>query len=272
MSLETVIATAEFVLRRSRAPDYELENQALHRLAALFSHAPGEVLQQLVDSALDLCDAESSGISLAETQSDGSSVFRWIATAGRYQKYAGGTTPRNHSPCGITVDRASVQLVRRPERYFEYLRAEDPAESICEGLLVPWYVDASCYGTIWVITHREDRHFDGEDLRRMSSLADFAAAAIRHSSAEGEVHVLLRLSAAQEVSNQLAHRINNPLQGLSNLLSLIDLQPARAKELITDAQVQLGRVTGLVQEILMTSSRRGPKGARKLPASSRRLG
>jgi PAS domain S-box-containing protein len=46
-----------------------------------------------------------------------------------------------------------------------------------EGLLIPFYVYGEAMGTIWVVSHDESCRFDGEDLRVMTNLGVFAAAA-----------------------------------------------------------------------------------------------
>jgi hypothetical protein len=66
-------------------------------------------------------------------------------------------------------------LCQRPERDFPYLGEVSPL--LEEGLLIPFYVDGEAVGTIWVISHNESRRFDAEDLRVMTNLATFAAAA-----------------------------------------------------------------------------------------------
>jgi PAS domain-containing protein len=46
-----------------------------------------------------------------------------------------------------------------------------------EGLLIPFYVNGEAMGTIWVVSHDESCRFDAEDLRVMTNLGVFAAAA-----------------------------------------------------------------------------------------------
>jgi signal transduction histidine kinase len=46
-----------------------------------------------------------------------------------------------------------------------------------EGLLIPFYVGGQAVGTIWILAHEPSRKYDSEDLRVMTNLAHFAAAA-----------------------------------------------------------------------------------------------
>jgi GAF domain-containing protein len=60
-----------------------------------------------------------------------------------------------------------------PERFFPALKIEPP---IVEALLVPFHLQDQPIGTVWVVTHTDDRKFDQEDERIIKTLANFAAA------------------------------------------------------------------------------------------------
>lgn len=170
--LASVITTHELSRRPTRPPDYASENRALVALAGALSRSPGDVLQTLAETALGLCRAQSAGLSLLD---EGQKRFRWCATAGQWASHLGGGTPREFGPCGTVLDRDAAMLFSRPERHYAYLASVTP--SIEEALLVPFHVDGQSVGTIWVIAHDQDRRFDAEDLRVMTSLASFAAVA-----------------------------------------------------------------------------------------------
>ena len=61
------------------------------------------ILQQLVETALELCGAQSAGISLLEEE-NGQPIFRWHGVAGEYAPHLWSTTPREFSPCGTVLD------------------------------------------------------------------------------------------------------------------------------------------------------------------------
>src|SRR5436190_14407621 len=74
----------ELVSRPHRPPNYEAEAHALAELAARMAENPRDMLQGLVEVALDLCDAGTAGISLLEGD-----VFRWEALAGVFASKRG---------------------------------------------------------------------------------------------------------------------------------------------------------------------------------------
>jgi signal transduction histidine kinase len=172
VNLESVIATAELKRRPARAADYVAENRALIALAREMVASPDRILQKLVETALTLCHAGSAGISLLEP--DGLH-FHWPAVTGAWASHVGGGTPREYGPCGTVLDRNAPQLMRRPERHFTYLTSVTPG--IEEALLIPFYIEGKAVGTIWVIAHDTTYCFEAEDLRVMTNLGSFAAAA-----------------------------------------------------------------------------------------------
>ena len=54
----------------------------------------------------------------------------------------------------------------------------------------------------------------------MTVLADFAAMAVRHQRQQTLIMQQTRSAASAAMAHDLAHRINNPLQGLTNLIYL----------------------------------------------------
>ncbi|MDM9385568.1 ATP-binding protein [Chlorogloeopsis sp. ULAP01] len=176
VTLEDILITEELSRRNPRSANLLKENQALHALARQLVNQPQTILQTLVDIALDLCIAGTAGVSLLEITPTGEEFFRWNVLAGALAQYVGGTTPRNFSPCGTCLERGTPQLYQYPERYFTYLQAANTP--IVEGLVLPLIADNHALGTIWILSHDEQRHFDSEDVRVMTSLADFTAAAV----------------------------------------------------------------------------------------------
>jgi signal transduction histidine kinase len=171
--LEAVICTRELNNRPARKPDLEAVTNALVALGQTMADSPERVLQQLVDTALELCQAQSAGLSLLEEE-NGRKIFRWHGVAGEYAPHRWGTTPREFSPCGTVLDTDQMQLMSQLDRHFTYFSAVKPR--ISEALLVPFHVGGEAVGTMWVISHDPARQFDAEDARVMSMLSDFAAA------------------------------------------------------------------------------------------------
>jgi signal transduction histidine kinase len=176
--VDSVIITEELSRRPTRVPDFASENRVLLALANTMAQEPGRVLQELVNSARELCQAGSAGISLLDPNPKGGDAkFRWVATAGEFAHYLNNTLPRHFSPCGTVLDLNCTLLMADPARHFPYIA--ELSHPVCEVLLVPFYRDAEPIGTVCVASHSPDRHFDREDARVTASLSQFAAAAVK---------------------------------------------------------------------------------------------
>ena len=149
--------------------------------------SPEGILQRLADTALSLCRAHSSGLSLLE-DGDQKNYFHWRAIAGEWTPHLNGGTPRDFGPCGTVVDQDSAMVCSHPELDFPYWAPIKPV--LEEGLLIPFHIRDEAIGTIWVVAHDTSRRFDAEDLRVMTNLGTFAAAAYQ---------TLLALNATQRV-------------------------------------------------------------------------
>src|SRR5271154_2018781 len=175
--LEDILITEKLKSRRRRKPNAHAENAALHSLARVMATAPNELIDTLLRTALELCSAGSAGLSLLETPSQGDAIFRWTNLAGALCMHIGGTTPRNFSPCGVTLDRNAPQLFAHPGRRFQYFNGLD--SPIVEALVIPVDLGGAILGTIWVVSHDDEVKFDSEDARIMTGLAEFTSCALR---------------------------------------------------------------------------------------------
>ncbi len=174
--LEGAIITQALWNRASRPPDLNREIEALRVLGReMATHDSPSVLKCLIGHAMNLCRADSAGISLLEREKSGGQIFRWVAASGAMEAYIGGATPRNFSPSGTCLERNCPQLFSHPERYYPYLNGALP---MVELLLIPLYAENEGLGTLWVVCHDAQRKFDREDARILSSLADFASATL----------------------------------------------------------------------------------------------
>ena len=236
-SLESVIATEELTRRSRRPADYAAENKALIALAQAMVTSPNDILRNLAETALTLCNAGSSGISLLAP--DGAH-FHWPAVAGAWASQVGGGTRREFGPCGTVLDRNAPQLMSQPQRHFSYLDSVTPG--IEEALLIPFYVEGKAVGTIWVIAHDSTHRFDAEDLRVVTNLATFAAAAYqmlestaRIKSTQSELQ--RSLGAQQELQARTEDTIKQRTEGLTlsneSLLSEVR-ERAQAETILTE--------------------------------------
>ncbi|BAZ16746.1 multi-sensor signal transduction histidine kinase [Calothrix sp. NIES-4071] len=174
--LENIVITSELQSRTPRETNLHAENQALALLTRLLVNKPETMLQNLVEIALELCQAGTAGVSTFSTTFSGKEVFRWNVLAGTLKQHTGATIPRSESLCSMCLNHGTPKLYQYPERYFTYLQAVKTP--IVEALVLPVVADSQTLGTIWIMSHSQQRHFDSEDVRVMTCLADFTAAAL----------------------------------------------------------------------------------------------
>jgi hypothetical protein len=183
-TFDDIDITYELLERPARPPDHEALNLVLLELAEQIAVAPQTLLQKLAEQALVLCRAGSAGVSLLDR--DGPEpVFRWHALAGEYVVHRNGTMPFPESPCGITIDRNTTQLMYMPERRFSAMRA---TPRIFEALLYPFHKNSHPVGTVWVVSHSKEHKFDAEDGRIVKVLATFAS--VGHTLYQHNVELL----------------------------------------------------------------------------------
>ncbi|MGK3984502.1 GAF domain-containing protein [Sorangium sp. So ce136] len=175
-SLDEVLVTEKLARRPARLPDHAAENRALLALATAMAGPLEDVLPRLVSLLLELCRADSAGVSVLEEE-DGQLVFRWRAIAGAFAPNLGGTMPRTPSLCGTVLDRDEALLFSYPARHFAADVQLGPP--VVEALTAPFHDGDTPIGTVWVIAHTEERKFDAEDARLLSSVSRFAATAVR---------------------------------------------------------------------------------------------
>jgi hypothetical protein len=244
MELHDLLNDVEFSQRKKGDRQLDREILAIRRLGRAFATNPDDILQELVDIAVEFCGANSAGISLEETA--GTQQFRWVAIAGSFSHFLNGTTPRFFSPCGTAIDRNAPQLYRVTKPYYDYLGIE--ALPITDGILIPWIVDET-RGTIWCVSHRSREAFDLGDYRLLSCLADFASLVLRYQSTDKVHRQEEQQRAYAVIVNELAHRINNPLQSLENALYLAT-NDAQDPTHLQQATEQLNHLSLLVKEYL----------------------
>ncbi len=175
-TLDTILITEQLFHRprRQRAP--QLESRSLRALAKVAATSPNHLLDFFLKMPIDLCGAGSGGLSVYDPKAPGEQLFHWTNVSGKLEKYVGGTTPRNFSPCGVTLDRGAPQLFKYPARYFQYFnKVEIP---IVEALVVPLRIGPHTEGTTWIVAHDESTKFDSEDARIMTSLAEFVGCSL----------------------------------------------------------------------------------------------
>ncbi len=243
----------QFFRRRLHARDVILQIEGMRRLTHAFVENPETLLQELVKVAVQLCGADSAGISMELTEGTDKEFYRWVATAGEFAHLQDATIPRYPSACGVCLERDSPQIFRVPRSFFEEMGLTAPG--VTDGLLLPWHVN-DLRGTIWIMAHGRGEAFDPDDLVMMQVLADFTAMAVRHQHQRRVLLQQAAASAAAMVSNDLAHQINNPLQSLTNMVYLAAQGPSggNAQELAEELSAPLDRLSLLVSNLLALPS------------------
>jgi transcriptional regulator with GAF, ATPase, and Fis domain len=233
--------------------------QALQRLTRAFVENPDTILQELVNAAVELCGADSAGISLERGDRTDEQFYHWAATAGQYSGFLDAMLPRYPSACGICLDRGEPQRFRVNQKFFDILGVAAPL--VTDGLLLPWHV-GSTRGTIFVMAHTRRNAFDMEDCRTMTMLSDFAAMAVRQQRQQTQIVQQTRSAAGMAMAHELAHRINNPLQGLTNLIYLAanGSDERGSQALAQDLSPMLDRLSTLVTTLLALPASNAQRG------------
>jgi two-component sensor histidine kinase/putative methionine-R-sulfoxide reductase with GAF domain len=220
--------------RRPRLPDHARENAALLALADELAQRPDNVLNLLCELILEICDADSAGVSLLDGEKD---EFVWTAVAGTWAPLVNGGMPRSASPCGKVVEHDQVLIFR--DVLAQFPAAAEAGQEIEEIMLAPFHREGVPIGTVWAISHDRAREFDAEDRRVLSNLARFAAAAYQTASAQQAARTAQdQLSIA---NRELGHRLKN----LLTMVMAITAQTLKGHEDQTDVRALQRRLEAL---------------------------
>ena len=209
--LASVDILNELSSRPRRTARIEEEHRAFTLLAAEMAANPRNMLQKLVELAVDVCDAHTAGISLLDGD-----LFRWEAVAGVLASARGGTMSREESPCGVCIDRNTTQLMHLPDRAFPAL---PPEPRFVEAMFIPFHSHGVPIGTVWLVSHNNDRKFDREDERFVLQLSQFASASWLMLRASEQLAQLNRRK--DEFLAMLGHELRSPLGGIFTATALV---------------------------------------------------
>jgi len=242
---------ASFANRPVRKRGPCLLPEGMRRVAHALTEQPETILQVLVETAVQLCDADSSAISLEidKERRTEDAYYQWVAIAGQYSGMYNAVFPHYPSGCSICIQRGRPQHVRASKPYFDFLGITAPP--VTDGLMFPWQTDET-RGTIYILAHERTQAFDTEDLRIVGILADFAATGVRQLHQQKLLLERAEIVAQAAMANDLAHRINNPLQSLTNILYLASEghNGEAGKSVGQQALCDLERLSSLVRELL----------------------
>ena len=201
--MDEVYITDELYLRPAKQPNYLREKQALQELASRIAHEPAAVLPKFVELAMELTGGVSAGLSLYEPD-PAPGIFRWTHLYGSLARFNGATTPRNNSPCGVTLDRCAPTVTRHSERAYDWIAEVNVA--LPEVLLVPLFVGGKTLGTLWIVAD-EISFFDREDVRLATELATFVGIALQMTRAEQALQQALEEQLT--LTGEMGHRVKN---------------------------------------------------------------
>ncbi|HET9445272.1 MAG TPA: HWE histidine kinase domain-containing protein [Steroidobacteraceae bacterium] len=237
MNLSDIYITEELVRRRTRPADYLGEKNALQDLAARMVDEPAAVLPRFVELAMKMTGGVSAGLSLLEA-TPAPAVFRWRYLQGRLAAFENATTPRDFSPCGVTLDQNAPVLATRPERYYDWIAAT--GVDIPEVLLVPLHMHGKePMGTLWIVAASEGQ-LNREHARIAAELASFVGIALRMLSTEQRLQSALEQQ--ETLTREMSHRVKN-LFAISEGLVRLTTRAASTKEQL--AEMLVGRFHAL---------------------------
>ncbi|MGI8706050.1 MAG: sensor histidine kinase [Sphingomicrobium sp.] len=235
VGVDDVVVTHELELRPAKRRNYRREKDALQELVAQLDDNPAEVLPRFVELAMQLTGASSAGLSLYEPEPE-PGIFRWHHLRGKLVTFEGTTTPRDHSPCGVTLDRNGPVLSNNPERLYEWIAAENI--TIPEVLLVPLHVGSDePLGTLWVVADAAG-HFRKEDAGVTTELARFVAIALRMIGSEKQLRDSLRRQ--ELLANEMGHRVKNVFAVTESIVRLTAGRAESSMDLAESLSRRLG--------------------------------
>ncbi|MBI1889346.1 MAG: GAF domain-containing protein [Burkholderiales bacterium] len=170
-ALSDILITDELQRRPRRLANIQKELSALREISRHVEQRSTTLVSMLCELAASMCEAGSAGISIVHNAGN-EEFFGWDVVAGKAASFAGGKVPRHDSPCGICLKFKEPQLFRQPGRYFNWLNIV--SIPVAEALVIPLYLsNAKPLGTIWILSHEEERNFDKEDVRILRELGDY---------------------------------------------------------------------------------------------------
>jgi hypothetical protein len=240
---------AAFAARRLHTRDVAMQMEGLQRLSRALLEDPATILQELVHAAVELCGADSAGISMEKDGGSEQEFYHWVATAGDYSGFLDAVLPRYPSACGICLARGYAQHFTVAKRFFDILGVEAPL--VTDGILLPWKTEET-RGTIFVMAHGRTEAFDENDVRLMNMLADFAAMGFRQQRQHARWIAQERAAAAAQMANDLAHQINNPLQSMTNAAYILAKGCGEEESQVLGQELSndIHRLSGLVKKLL----------------------
>jgi len=243
VSLQEVDIRSELSLRAPRARDLAREHHALGVLAAELGANPANLLQKFAELVVDLCLADSAGVSLIDGD-----LVRWEAVAGVFKNCRRAVMRRTESPCGVCVAANATQLMHLPDRCFPALYAKP---RFVELLIVPFREQRTPCGAVWIASHTADRKFDRSDEGIIDVLAGVASAGWHlWKTSEAALQTNRR---KDDLLAALGHELRNPLAAIASATSLLHdtvEETSRARRAVDVLRRQSRHLARMVDDLL----------------------
>ncbi|TAJ81472.1 MAG: histidine kinase [Reyranella sp.] len=235
-TFDDTFVSAELDRRPSPERDHRKIKQAIQELAVHMVDGPEKVLPRFVELAMQVTDGVSSGISVADLNAS-PPIFRWAFLKGTLAAFEGATTPRDHSPCGVTLDNDKAVLTRHSERYYSWIA--DVNVILPEVLLVPLHRGTEQLGTLWIVSD-ELSHFNRGHVEAVTEIAAFVSIALRMH--QTETRLSQALSEQESLAKEMSHRVKNVFNIVDGMIHLGGRRAETTHEL---TQALSGRVRAL---------------------------
>ncbi len=224
-SLKNSIATLERLLHISRHLNSTLEMRPL--------------LQQIVESARDLTDADGASILLMESDN----TLRFAAACGPDASLLEiAEVPLDNSLAGWVVRNRQMLIVEdvlSDPRHF-VIQSVNPTQSL---LAVPMLFGDQIIGVLESVTTKTRHSFTQQDIETLETLASVAAVAVQNA----------RLFEQSDWVAEVVHEIRTPLTAIlsyADLLQRPDLTDAMRSQFVTIIQQETQRVNALATQFL----------------------
>lgn len=176
----------------------------MQELAAAMATAPEDMLARFVALAMEFTSGTSAGLSIFEPD-PAPGLFRWRHVHGALAPFENMSTPREDSPCGVTLDRNEVTLCAHPETIYDWIAAARLV--VPEVLLVPLHLpEERPLGTLWVVAAHPGQ-FDLGHAERLAELGRFAGMAVKMIRSEAALRAAL--DEQEMLAREMSHRLKN---------------------------------------------------------------